>query len=295
MLDGQAPNVEVVADGNDDVNDKAAVDANGHAEEAEHEGDLVDAVAEGRGPAEAKSGQQPGAERVDDAPGQGQGQDVCVGELEVDQVGRDDLPDRVGVDDAGKERKRNQVALPDVGLQEQIRQDAGPGAEEGEQADKGVAGAVALCATGLDHIAARLERVVDQNQRALHHPDLGEGELVQEAGEELEDGNAEGRKHGLLPERGSAEVARQDEDDDDGQDALDGPVDDAESQGLGVVLIPGLDVEGQEGCEKESVSLCVVFYFFFTLQERNDSTSRISGSFIHEKSTATVYQLWPMF
>lgn len=165
-------------------------------------------------------------------------------------MGRDNLPDRVGVDDAGKERKGDQVTLPDVGLQEQVRQDTGPRAKEGEQADEGVAGAVTLRAAGLDHVAARLDRVVDQDQSALHHPDLREGELVQEAGEEVENRDTEGREHRLLPERGATQVARQDEDNDNGQDALDGPVDDAERQGLGVVLIPGLDVKGHEGCPR---------------------------------------------
>lgn len=47
VLNGQAPNVKVVANGDDDVDDEAAVDADGHTEKAEHEGDLVDAIAEG--------------------------------------------------------------------------------------------------------------------------------------------------------------------------------------------------------------------------------------------------------
>ena len=48
-----------------------------------------------------------------------------------------------------------------------------------------------------------------------------------------------------MPEVGAFERGEE-ENDDDGQDAFDGAGNDAEGEGLGVVFVPGLDVEGEE-------------------------------------------------
>jgi len=77
VLDGQAPDIEVVADGVDDVDDEAAVDADGEAERAEDEGDLVDVIAEGGRPADdAQLAQQQRAHAVSHAEHQRQRQHV---------------------------------------------------------------------------------------------------------------------------------------------------------------------------------------------------------------------------
>lgn len=253
VLDGQAPNVEVVADGDNDVNDEAAVDANRHAEHAEHEGDLVHAVAERRGPPDAGDGavlEEDGAERVDDAERERDHEHVPVGEVELDEVGRDHLADAVGVDEAAEEGEGHQVAVQDVGLQREVRHDEAPGDEEGAQADEGVAAAVAAGAAGLDHVARRLERVEDQHDAALDHVPVGEVEVVDKVGEERQLRDAERGEQRLLPEVGAADEAREGVDAHEDEDALDGPVDDAERQRLGVVLVPGLDVKGHEAGEE---------------------------------------------
>lgn len=51
VLDGQAPDVEIVTDRNDDVDNKAAIDTNTHSEHQEHESHLIDIATQGAGPA----------------------------------------------------------------------------------------------------------------------------------------------------------------------------------------------------------------------------------------------------
>ena len=168
-------------------------------------------------------------------------------------MGRDHLADAVSVDDTCEQNKGNQVAVQNVRLQPQVGYHERPGGEEGEQTDEGVARAVATGAAGADHVAGGLDRVVDQHDGALDHVPLGEGEVVKEAGQG-QDGAAEGEglgntergEHALLPEGGATEVAGQGVNAHEDQDALNGPVDDAQGERLGVVLIPGLNVESQE-------------------------------------------------
>ena len=81
---------------------------------------------------------------------------------------------------------------------------------------------------------------------------LGEGELVDAGWEDLL-WNAKGAEHGLLPEVRAAHVAGESVDEDQDENALDRTVDNAKGQGLGMVFIPGLDVEREEGCNEASV------------------------------------------
>ncbi len=170
MLDRQAPDIQVIADRDDDINDEAAVYTNRQAEHAEHVGDLVHAVAEGAGlpePAHLRSFLQHRAKRVEDAEGHRDSEHVVVGEVELDEVRRDHLPHRVRVHDAGEDDERDQVVLQDVRLQPEVCYDEDPGEEERNETHERIAAAVAARASRLDHVARRLDRVEHQNHRAL--------------------------------------------------------------------------------------------------------------------------------
>lgn len=54
MLNGKAPYVKVITDGDDDVNNKAPVNTNGGSKHHEHEGDLVNIVTKSAGPADTE-------------------------------------------------------------------------------------------------------------------------------------------------------------------------------------------------------------------------------------------------
>ena len=65
----------------------------------------------------------------------------------------------------------------------------------------------------------------------------------------------------------------------EGQDALDGTGYQSKGEGVRVVLIPGLYVEGQEGCEV--LAECALI--------------EIRSDYEQPKSTSTVFQPWPKF
>ena len=247
VLDGQAPDVEVVADGDNDVDDEAAVHANRNAQQEKHVGDLVDTVTQDARPAEAGVLFEEGAQGVDDAEDERQAKHVEEGEGQLGEVGGDHAADAISIDDTGKEHEGNQVVVKNVGLQEEVRANHGPDAEEGNEAEQGAEGALATGTARADDVERRLDRVQDEDDGALDHVPVGEGHVVYALGEAEVLRDAEETEHALLPEVRTAEIARQGVDGDQEEDALDGAVDDAESQGLGVVLIPGLNVEGEEG------------------------------------------------
>lgn len=260
VLDGQAPDVEVIANGDNNIHHEAAVDTDSHAEHGKHEGNLVNTIAEGARPAEAKVALQDGTQRIADAKGERQAEDVRVGEVELDEVSRDHLTDRVGVYDAGEHDKRHEMGVQDGRVEKQVRDDEHPHAEEGEETQQRTAGAVAACAAGLDDVSRRLDGVEDEDEGALDHVPLGKGQLVEGSGDAQLLGDAKGAEHGLLPEGGAAHVAGQGVDADEDEDALDGTVDDAEGEGLCVVLVPGLNVKGEEGCgRRERIVLASCF------------------------------------
>ena len=252
MLDGETPNIQVVTDGNDNINNEATVDADGHAKHAEHKGDLVHAVAEGTGPTRSPSNVllEDGTDRVDDAKSQRDHEHVPVREAELDQVSRDHLADAVGVDKSAEDDEGNQMLGANHGLEIQVGHDQDPGSEEGDEALEGATAAVAPGTSRLDDVTGALDGVNDQHDGALDHVPLGEVEVVDEVRDTKGLGNTKGSQHRLLPEAGAAHEAGQSVDADQDQDTLDGSVHDAQGQGLGVILVPGLHVEGKQRGEE---------------------------------------------
>lgn len=211
VLDRKTIDIQVIADGHDDVDHERAVDADGHAEHAEHEGDLVDVRPQSAGPAGSPADVllQDGAETIDHTVRERQREHVPVGEVELDEMRGDDLADAVGVDEAGEDGEGHDVLGADQRLQVEVAGDEDPGAEEGQQAEEGPAAAVAAGPARLDHVARALDRVEDEHHHALHHVPLREVEVVDPVGQPEGGRHAEGREHGLLPEGGAAHVPRQ--------------------------------------------------------------------------------------
>lgn len=130
MFDGQAPDVEVIADGDDDVGDETAVNTDSETEAHENKGDLVCAISQCRRPAQSEVLLQHWSEAVDDAEEEGCDEDVGPGELGLCQVSRDHLTDRVCVDEASIEDKGNEMLVENNGLEVQVGGDKDPGREE---------------------------------------------------------------------------------------------------------------------------------------------------------------------
>lgn len=150
MLDGQAPDIEVVADGVDDVDDEAAVDADGEAQRAENERNLIDVGAERRRPPDhPQLLQKVRAHAVGYPERKRQRQHVVEGESRLRQVRHDDLAYAVCVDEADEEHEWHEMVVEDHRLQVEVGRDECPCGEEGQEAEHGNAGAFASGATGV--------------------------------------------------------------------------------------------------------------------------------------------------
>lgn len=90
--------------------------------------------------------------------------------------------------------------------------------------------------------------VEDQHGAAVDHVPLVPGQVVEKLRDEGVLFDAESGQHGLLPEAASTHDGGECVDNAQGQDALYGTGDKTQSESLGVVFIPGLDVECEKSC-----------------------------------------------
>lgn len=178
VLDGQAPNVKVIANGDNDVDDKAAIDTKGGTKHEEHIGNLVRVAAEGAGPAKANHVGQNRPHRVKDAKGQESAENVVKGEWLLQQVGGNHLTDAVGVDEADKEGKRHEVVVKNLGVLLEVGDDEEPDGKEGDETDEGTTSTSATGAAGANDIERRLDRVENEDDGALNHVPLSKGQVV---------------------------------------------------------------------------------------------------------------------
>ena len=110
VLDAEAPYVQIITNGGDDVVNKASVDAHrqGHASEL-------------------------GSKTVNHRPGQRDQEDVLIGKPGLDQVCHNHLADGISIDEADEEHKWDDVVPKDDRLQRQICRDQSPGDKCGHQ------------------------------------------------------------------------------------------------------------------------------------------------------------------
>lgn len=160
VLDSQAPDVEVVADANNHVCDKRAVNADAEAEAHEDEGDLVGVAAEGGWPADANVRLQDGAETIDYAEEERYDEDVGHGEAGLGQMCGNHLADRVGVDEGNVEDKGDEVVVKNDGVEFEVGGNEDPSCEEREEAIKGGDGVLVSCATGGHHVEGTMQSSV---------------------------------------------------------------------------------------------------------------------------------------
>ena len=87
--------------------------------------------------------------------------------------------------------------------------------------------------------------IEDENDTTVDKPPLAERELIDGTRHESQARKAHCLEHGLLPETAAAFDGGERVHEAQGQDALDRPGHKAEGEGLRIVLVPCLDVEGE--------------------------------------------------
>jgi hypothetical protein len=255
VLDGQTPDVKVVANGNDDINDKAAVDTNGETQAREHEGDLVLSVTQGARPAESDMLGKEWAQTVNDAEEQRQDQHVGHGETRLGQMSSDHLTDRVGIDEANIKDKRHKVLAQNDGLKEEVGRNDSPGEEEGSQTVESDDGVLFALPAGSHDVHGAQDSVEDQHGAALNHVPVRPGQIIDDIRDDCEARQAQRGEHGLVPEAATTNVTSECVYETEDDDTLDRTRDNTESQSVGVVFIPGLHVECQERGEENQDGL----------------------------------------
>lgn len=145
MLDSQAPNVEVVTNSDNDVNNKAAIHSNGKTKAEEHEADLINTIAEYAWPAEPHGLLQERSDTVDDGKEERSGDDVLVREARLREVSGDHLADGIGVYDSDEEDEWDEMLRADRGSEVEVGRDEDPRVHKGEEAQEGFAAALTAC------------------------------------------------------------------------------------------------------------------------------------------------------
>ena len=141
----------------------------------------------------------------------------------------DHLSNTVSVDQTREESEWNEMAFADLGLEVQISNDHRPDAEEWHEAEKSTARTVSTSTASADDVERRLDSVEDQHNTALNKVPFGEGKIVDERRNTDSGRYTNGMEHALLPEMCTPDIPSKDENQDDCKNALNGPVDNAES------------------------------------------------------------------
>lgn len=128
VLDGQAPDIQILANVHDDINHKAAVHAQAQTQAQKHIRNDVLAFTEGRFPAR----HEVGGESVDDAKDHGDEEDVGVRIRSMNEVRSNDEADLVGRGNTDEEEEGNEM-LEENGAEGKPEWDEGPRDEEREE------------------------------------------------------------------------------------------------------------------------------------------------------------------
>lgn len=152
ILDRQAPDIEVIANRPDDIDDKAAMHTNGKTQTHEHERNLINVITKRAGPADANMFLQQRTERVDDTVDERVHEHVATRESGLCQVRDDHTADGEGVDETGVEAEWDEMLAQDHGLEVEVRGNENPGGCESKETEECNASPLATGATSIHNV-----------------------------------------------------------------------------------------------------------------------------------------------
>lgn len=133
MLNGQAPNIKIITDCNNNIHHEASIDTNGHSQHAEEISDLVCSITKSRWPPNTDIVLQNWTDGIEDAVCKRDIENVVIWERELDQVSGNHLTDGVSIDKTSEEDEWDEVLVKDCWAEVKVGCDEGPGEEEGYQ------------------------------------------------------------------------------------------------------------------------------------------------------------------
>lgn len=225
--------------GNKKTYHEASIDANRQTEASEHEHRLPITFTKYR--LRPKTDQR--ASTVQHTESQRPEQDVLVGETGLHQVTNDNATDGISIDQTNVQSKHNGVVLQYSRVQVQVSGDKSPDRYQGQEATQRRNGVLTTLATHLHHMQNTRTGGKEKHNRAVHQVPLRKRHLINLLRDEAGLGHADCLQHRLVPEATTTHVGSECVDDADGENALDRARDNAQSQDLSIVFVPGLHVE----------------------------------------------------
>lgn len=231
--------------GNHETYHETSIDTNGNTQGHKHERHLAARPDSKHTGPETKEGT--GA--VEHRQNQWDHEDIEVRETGFDQMPHDYAAHGVGIDEADVQQEGDQMVLQDMRLQIQIRRDEDPDSNDRQEAIQGLEGVLTAFSPGLHDMKDTRTGGEEEDQRAIEQVPLRKVHAVDRLGQPVQLGQANGLQHRTVPKAPAAFVGCKREHQAEGQHSFHGAGDDAQSQDLSVVFIPGLHVKGQ-GCWK---------------------------------------------
>jgi len=152
ILNSQAPNIQIITDGPDDVNNEASVHTNRKTKAHEDERNLIDIVAQSTRPANADVSLQEWTERVCDAVNKRIDEDVAARETGLGEMRDDHAAYGIGVDETCVENEWHEMMAEDHWLEVQVDWNENPRGGEGQQTTESLASILTALASSLDDI-----------------------------------------------------------------------------------------------------------------------------------------------
>jgi hypothetical protein len=152
MLDGQTPNIQIIAYRRNHIDNKASVHANCQSKTQKHVTDLIHIMTERAWPSHTNVLGHYWANAVYDTKDQRQGNDIVEWKSRQSQMCHDHLSDRIGVDETSEEDKWDNMVVKNERVEFQIDGDEQPDEEEGYKTEKSSFGALAARTTSFKDV-----------------------------------------------------------------------------------------------------------------------------------------------
>ncbi len=163
-------------------------------------------------------------------------------------MGSDHLADGICVNQSGIKHERHKVLIQNNWLEIKVCRDQNPGDEERNETENCNAGLLAPLTADSDNILSTADGAIGEDKPADHHVRLVPSHVVEEVRNDGHVWNADSFGNGLMPEVAAAHVSSEGINQAEHDQTFDWAGDKAEGESLGVVLVPGLNVEGQQSC-----------------------------------------------
>lgn len=209
VLDGQAPDIVIIADrgdhvmlvlsvlpfatgywtrGNHETYHETSIDTNGSTQGRKHERHLAARPDSKHTGPETKEG----TDAVEHRQNQWDHEDIEVRETGFDQMSHDNAAHGVGIDEADVQQEGDQMVLQDMRLQVQIRRDEDPDSNDGQEAIQGLEGILAAFSPGLHDMKDTRAGGEEEDHRAIEQVPLGKVHVVDRLGQPVQLGQANG-------------------------------------------------------------------------------------------------------